>query len=99
VIAAVSMYRMYPGHYDEMHKIAIRGTDIVKHVKGCLGAVYYTDKEKDEYGSTTLWETKEDYEAFRNAIPVESLEVLKSWSREPYVLNIFSDAFASNIKI
>ena len=94
MIAAVSMYRMYPGHYDEMHKIAEIGTEHVKQVKGCFGAVYYTDKEKDEYGSTTLWETIEDYEAFRNSIPIESLEILKSWSREPYVLNIFSDAFA-----
>jgi len=95
VIAAVSMYRMHPGHYDEMHKIAIIGTDLVKNFKGCRGAIYYIDKEKDEYGSTTLWDTMEDYEAFRNALPGESLEILKSWSREPYVLNIFSDAFAS----
>ena len=95
MIAAVSMYRMHPGHYDQMHDIAVIGTDLVKNFKGCLGAVYYIDKEKDEYGSTTLWETREDYEAFRNELSGESLDILKAWSREPYVLNIFSDVYVS----
>lgn len=95
MIAAVSMYKMEPGHYDEMLAIATRGPDIVKSVKGYISAVYYIDKEKEEYGSTTIWESKEDYEAFRNSIPTETMERLRTWSREPYVLNIYYDVFAS----
>ena len=60
-----------------------------------MSAIYYTDKEKDEYGSTTIWETKEDYEAFRNSLPAETMERLRAWSREPYVLHTYHDVFAS----
>jgi heme-degrading monooxygenase HmoA len=95
MFAAVSMYRMKPGHYEEMQAIATRGPNLVKSAKGCIGATYYTDKEKDEYGSTTIWESKEDYEAFRNSIPPETMERLRAWSREPYVLHTYHDVFTS----
>jgi len=95
MIAAVSMYKMEPGHYDEMQAIAMRGPDITKTVKGCLCAIYYIDKEKEEYGSTTVWESMKDYEAFRNSLPAETMEKLTAWSIEPYVLNIFYDVYAS----
>jgi heme-degrading monooxygenase HmoA len=95
MIAAVSLYRMKPGHYDEMATIAINGPDIVNNVKGCISAIYYIDKEKEEYGSTTIWESLEDYEAFRKLLPVEKMQQLTEWSREPYVLNIYHNVYTS----
>ncbi len=95
MFAAVSMYRMKPGHFDEMQAIAVRGPNLVKTAKGCLSAIYYTDKDREEYGSTTIWQTEEDYEAFRNALPTETMEKLTSWCREPYVLHTYHDVFAS----
>ncbi|HEY95983.1 MAG TPA: hypothetical protein G4O15_13715 [Dehalococcoidia bacterium] len=95
MIAAVSLYRMKPGHYDEMIAIAINGPDIINNVKGCISAIYYVDREKEEYGSTTIWESIEDYEAFRNSLPAEKMQQLTEWSREPYVLSIYYNVYAS----
>ena len=86
---------MKPGHYEEMHAIATRGPNLANTAKGCISATYYTDKDNDEYGSTTIWETRKDYESFRNSIPAETMERLKEWSREPYVLHTYHDVYTS----
>ncbi|MBN2077286.1 MAG: antibiotic biosynthesis monooxygenase [Dehalococcoidales bacterium] len=95
MIAAVSLYRMKPGHFDEMATKAINGPELVNNVKECISAIYYVDKDKEEYGSTTIWESIQDYQAFRDALPGETMKQLTEWSRDPYILNIYYDVYAS----
>jgi len=87
--AAVMMYKTEPGHYDQMHAAATRAPETLKSLKGFISAVYYSDKEKDDYGVTMVWETKEDFEAYWNSIPSEDWERAKALMREPVVQNIY----------
>ena len=85
--AAVTMVKMKPGHYDDMHAIATSAPNSLRAHKGFISAVYYSDKEKDEYGATTVWETKEDYEAFWNSVASQATEQYGPMMREPAVMN------------
>lgn len=87
--AAVIMMKLEPGHYDEMHAIATNAPERMRSMKGFISAVYYSDKEKDEFGTTTVWETKEDWEAYLNAIPSEMMDRLGTISTEPYSMNTY----------
>ena len=96
MIAAIMNYKLELGHHDEMEAIAASAPDSLKGVKGFVNAIYYSDKEKGEYGSITVWETKEDFEAALNSMPSEVGDTLQSLSVEPpdiktyYVNNNFS---------
>ena len=96
MIAAIMNYKLALGHHDEMEGISASAPTSLKGLKGFVNAVYYSNKEKGEYGSITVWETQEDFEAALNAIPSEVGETLQSLSVEPpemktyYVNNNFS---------
>jgi len=72
-----------------MQEIANNAPERFKAKKGFISAVFYSDKEKNEYGSTVVWETKEDYEAHSNSILPETREKIAAIISEPSVRNIY----------
>ena len=60
--ASVLLVKNENVNWEELEE-GVRGySDQFKSMKGFVCAVIYSDKEKSEYGMTTVWETKEDYE-------------------------------------
>ena len=64
--AAVTMLKIKPENFEQINTAAKNAPKQYDGLKGFISAVYYSDKEKCEVGSTTLWETKEDFEAYWN---------------------------------
>ena len=95
--ALVSVMKLEPGHYEEMHAMATSAPERLKLQKGFVSAVSCSDKEKDEYCTISIWETMEDYEAARSSIPAETLEKIQAWSREPAILSTYyvNNAFSA----
>ena len=96
MIALLSLWKIEAGHYDEMDGFAQSGPDMLGKSKGFVSAVYISDKEKNEYGTLTVWETEEDYKAAIQSLPKDVSNKLQSWATEPpvnttyYVNNAFS---------
>ena len=96
MIALLSLWKIEDGHYDEMDAFAQRGPEMLGKSKGFISAVYISDKEKNEYGTLTVWETQEDCTAAIQSLPNEVGEKLRSWAKESpvnttyYVNNTFS---------
>jgi heme-degrading monooxygenase HmoA len=59
-----------PGNNDQMEKAAERGPATFKGKKGFKSAVFFSEKSRNEYGLMTIWETKEDYEAYSKSNPM-----------------------------
>ena len=62
--AGYVMMRLGPGMRSVGHNIADRFAPVYKAAKGCKGVTFFADYAAGEYGMLSLWESKEDYEAF-----------------------------------
>jgi heme-degrading monooxygenase HmoA len=91
--ASVLLVKNENVNWEELEE-GVRGySDQFKSMKGFVCAVVYSDKEKSEYGMTTVWETKEDYEAFRNAETPERREGITTYgTRNQYNVNAYITA-------
>ena len=75
---------------DDIESRSQQQSERLKSLKGFVAAVTYTDEEKGELGMTTVWETKEDYEAFRNAeAPETKSAITNQGSRNLYTVRNF----------
>ena len=90
--ASVLLLKLENANYDEMNQVALRAPEDYKGQKGFVSAVYYSDKEKGEYGLTSVWETKEDLEASWDTLPSETKERVNKYGTMNvyYVNNAFS---------
>jgi heme-degrading monooxygenase HmoA len=86
-----------PGSYEQMNKIAEQNPAYFKGKKGFKSAVAFSDKSRNEYGLMTIWETKEDSEAYWKSKPIGQDQRLRSMAagilfeqRGFYVNNLFS---------
>ncbi len=62
--ASLAIFIAVPGSNEQMEKIAERGPASLKGMRGFKSATYFSDKSRNEYGLMTVWETKDDYDAF-----------------------------------
>lgn len=68
--AQLLMFTLGPGTRSAAEKLADQFAPAHRAAKGYKGVTFFADYTIGEYGSFTLWESKEDLEAFRNiAIP------------------------------
>ncbi len=68
--STLAIWVAVPGSNEQMEEAAERGPATLKDKKGFKSAVYFSDKSRNEYGLMTVWETKEDFEAFRKSNPM-----------------------------
>ena len=61
--AQLSMITLGPGMRSAGEKLADQFAPALKTLKGFKGVTFFGDETTGEYGSLTLWETKEDAEA------------------------------------
>jgi hypothetical protein len=86
--AAVILLKLENANYDDMNKVALNAPDNYKGAKGFVNAIYYSDKEKGEYGAIAVYETKEDLEAHMESLPAASKEnINKSGTFNIYYVN------------
>ncbi len=62
--ASLAIFIAVPGNNEQMEKIAERGPASLKGMRGFKSATYFSDKSRNEYGLMTIWETKDDFDAF-----------------------------------
>jgi heme-degrading monooxygenase HmoA len=91
--ASVLLLKYENLNWDELEKRAQEQSDRLKSMKGFVCAVVYSDREKSEYGMTTVWDTEEDYEAFRDAEAPETREAITKYGvRNQYNVNAYITA-------
>ena len=91
--ASVLLVKNESVNWDELNERAQAQSDRLKSMKGFVCAVVYSDREKGEYGMTTVWDTKEDYEAFRDAEAPETREAITKYGvRNQYYVNAYITA-------
>ena len=92
--AIVLLLKMPDANYDDMDALAKNAPKNYEGRKGFISAAYYSDKEKGEYGMTSVWETLEGLEAARSDRPPENQEMVKQYGVEYtyYVNNYFTSA-------
>jgi hypothetical protein len=56
-----------PGSNEQMEKLSDSGPAYFKGMKGFKSAVFFSDKARNEYGLMTIWQTKDNYDAFMKA--------------------------------
>ncbi len=95
--ASLVIYIAAPGSNEQMEKFAEQGPATLKGKKGFKSATYFSDKARNEYGMMTIWETKEDHDAFVKWGQSQRPNMPMSWfagtlfeSRTFYVNNFFS---------
>ena len=94
--ASLAIFIDVPGSYDEAAKVAASAPERYKGKKGFKSAVYFSDKERNEYGALSIWERKADLEAFAKSLPAPTKETRARIAgtlferRTFYVNNFFS---------
>ena len=70
----VYKFKLKSGREEEVKAAASRILESLKGAKGFVSAVIYHDEEANDWGRTTVWETKEDQVAYMESIPSERRE-------------------------
>ncbi|MFC1900126.1 antibiotic biosynthesis monooxygenase family protein [Chloroflexota bacterium] len=86
--AAITDLKLKPEHFDRVSTAAKNAPERFKEQKGFVRAIYYSNKEKNDFGSITVWETKEDFESYWDSISVEEKERVNSLLMEPLTQSI-----------
>ena len=72
--AEVIKFKVKSGREDDTKAVAAILLKELKSSKGFVSSVIYYDEEANEWGRTTVWETKEDQVAWVNSITPEQRE-------------------------
>ncbi len=72
--AIVIKFKVKSGREDETKAIASDILESLKGSKGFISAVIYFDEETNEWGRTTVWETKEDQVTHQDSVSPERRE-------------------------
>jgi len=67
--------------YDKIYQQELKQLQALDTVKGLVSAIWFSDKEKGEYGYLAVYETKEDQEAHFETYPDEIKVVLDKYFR------------------
>ncbi|HEY95692.1 MAG TPA: hypothetical protein G4O15_12230 [Dehalococcoidia bacterium] len=87
--AAITNLKLKPEHFDRVTTSAKNAPERFKVQKGFVRGIYYRNREKNDFGSITVWETKEDFEAYWDSIPAEENERVYSMITEPLTQTIY----------
>lgn len=65
--ALLVILRSVPEKWQEWDKVRERGPAALKAMKGFRSGIYFSDNEEHEFGAMTIWETKEDCDAYEKS--------------------------------
>ena len=85
--ANVGIFKIIPGNHEAMVKISEQAPERLGGHKGFKCAVFFSDKEKYEYGVITVWEGEEDYDNYLKSYSPEEMEKMMSLFSETIVRN------------
>jgi heme-degrading monooxygenase HmoA len=68
MVARFSLIQLGPGTRAQAEKLAGRHASIYRRQRGFRSVVFLGDVDRGEYGSMTVWDTREDAEAAAEAI-------------------------------
>lgn len=87
--AQLFMVTLGPGMRSTGEKMADQFGQALRAQKGFKGVTFFGDVEKGEYGSFTLWETKEDGEAAAAVMAPRSDQALSGIAKAPPTRQFF----------
>jgi len=66
VFAAITNLKLKQEHFDRTVSVSKSESYQQRFVKskGFVKAIYYANKDSDDFGSITVWESKEDFEEY-----------------------------------
>ncbi len=88
MFARVGLLNVGPGMWDEMKKVADEANPIYRAQDGFKSVTFFGDEPGGEYGSFSVWETKEAAEAAHEAIGGYLKERMSGMLKEPPSLRI-----------
>ena len=87
--ASLTTFKTAPGKRADAEKVADQSFAANRSMKGFKSTVYLGDTENNEYGSLSIWETKEDMEAAWSMIMPKLQEALKPLAIEPPTRRVY----------
>ena len=87
--ARINLLHFKPGTLDEGHQSARVASTAYKALKGFKSMVFIGDDEANEFGSFSLWETKEDAEAASEGLRPRMMEEVGELFRAPPTTRVF----------
>ena len=87
--AQLVMIALGPGMRPAAEKLADQFAPVVKTQKGFKSITFFGDEEVGEYGSFSLWETKEDAEADATVMAPKVEQAVSGIAKEPPTRQIF----------
>ena len=86
MFAAITNLKLKQEHFDRTVSVSKSESYQQRFVKskGFVKAIYYANKDSDDFGSITVWESKEDFEEYWDSIPEEEKERVNTLTIEPF---------------
>lgn len=74
----VQIIKPAPGIEEKLQKFISTAPERYAKQKGFRSVVFFKSEKRNEYGSISVWETKEDYDAHYNAYSSEDIRFLQN---------------------
>jgi len=87
--ALLLLFPLGPGMRSTAEKLGDRFSPVHRAAKGFKSETFLADDTIGEYGSLTLWESKEDIEAFRKAAAPRLQQALGGIAKGPPTTRLF----------
>lgn len=82
-------FKSHPGSRSEVEALADQVFVFMKSLKGFVSAHFLVSEDGNEYGSFSLWESRQDAESAGESIRPKTVEVLGKLAAEPPTQRIF----------
>ncbi len=83
------MLKLGPGMRSAGEKIADQFAPLLKAAKGFKGVTFFADYAAGEYQGLVLWESKEDYEAYKKVAAPKLEQAVAGIAKEPPLIKLF----------
>jgi heme-degrading monooxygenase HmoA len=83
------MVKLVSGARPTVEQLADEISPILRNMKGFKGLTIIIDEERDEYGSLSIWETREDAEAVTAVTGPQLTHALSDVAKGPPTIRIF----------
>jgi heme-degrading monooxygenase HmoA len=87
--ASLMIFKTAPDKRTEVEKMADQAFSQARGMKGFKSEVYLLDTVNNEYGSLSMWETKEDIEAAFSLIAPKMSKEREQLAMEPQIRRIW----------
>ena len=87
--ALLLLFPLGPGMRSVAEELGDRFSPLHKSARGFKGETFLVDDAAGEYGSLTLWASREDVEAFRQAAGPRLQEALAGIAQGPPTIRLF----------